>query len=151
MAAGPGQIEQKRGARTSPTAPSGRGTDAPRGTCGPSLVALVGCVVLLNDRGRNAAPLAHLVATLFGPSPDFRTALPARPGPPAATPPATAATACLARVIDVGLKLFAELACVFGTEIDLVHSAIETEGHGLGRLAPIEVVDEEYLNLLCHG
>ena len=77
---------------------------------GPLTQSLVGCVVLRDDLGRNPAALAHLVAALFGPGPDFRAALPARPSPRAATPPATAATACLARVIDVGLKLFAELA-----------------------------------------
>src|SRR6185437_16394543 len=129
------------------------GTGTPRGTCGPPRQkSLVGGVVLRDDLGGYTAPLAHLVAALFGPRPDFRAPLAAWPGAGAPPPAASAATtARLAGVINVGSKLFAELARVFSAEVDLVGRAVEAEGHGLGRLAPIKVVDQEHLNLLCHG
>jgi hypothetical protein len=47
-------------------------------------------------------------------------------------------------------ELFTKLAGVAGTEVDLIRGAIETKRHGLCRLAPIEIVDEKYLYLLCH-
>jgi hypothetical protein len=48
-------------------------------------------------------------------------------------------------------KLFTELACVAGTQVDLIRGAIESKRNGLGGLAPIEIVDEKHLHLLCHG
>ena len=54
-------------------------------------------------------------------------------------------------MVEVSSKLFAELACVCGAQVDLVGGAVEAERHGLGSLAAIEIVYEQHLNLLCHG
>src|ERR1700733_6487981 len=109
---------------------------------------LMRCLVLRDDRGRNAAALAYLVTALPCPRPDLGTALTTRASPSTAT--ASAATA-LASVVDVLGKILAELARVIRTQGDLVDSAVEAERHGLGCLAPIEIVDEQHLNLLRHG
>jgi hypothetical protein len=54
-------------------------------------------------------------------------------------------------MLDIAGQLFAELAGVACTEIDLIRGAIETKRDGLGSLAPVEIIDEEHLHLLCHG
>src|SRR5580692_4917038 len=72
-----------------------------RGETAPSRCAvwrLMGCLVLGDDRRRNASALAHLVSTLPCPSPDLRAALTTRPSSGTTTP--TTATA-LASVVDV--------------------------------------------------
>ena len=38
-----------------------------------------------------------------------------------------------------------------GTQVDLVGDTVQSKGHRLSRLAPIEIVDEKHLHLLCHG
>jgi hypothetical protein len=55
------------------------------------------------------------------------------------------------RVLDIAGQLFAELARVACTQIDLIRGAIETKRYGLGSLAPVEIINEEHLHLLCHG
>src|SRR5258708_35739521 len=107
-------------------------------------------LVLCDDLSGNATPLAYLVTPLPRPRPDLSA--PFAPGTgPGATAPTATATATLARVIDVLGEIFAELACVVGTQVDLVGGAVETERHCLGRLPPIEIVYEQHLNLLRHG
>jgi hypothetical protein len=54
-------------------------------------------------------------------------------------------------VLHIVGQLFTELARVAGTQIDLIRGAIETKRYGLGGLAPVEIIDEEHLHLLCHG
>src|SRR5258707_7262366 len=105
-------------------------------------------LVLRDDRSRNPTPLASLVPALPSPRSDLGAPLAPRTCPGARAPTAAAA---LARVIDVLGKIFAELACVVATQVDLVSGAVEAERHRLGRLAPIEIVDEQHLNLLRHG
>src|SRR5579872_105675 len=106
-------------------------------------------LVLVNDRGRDPTALADLVPALPRPGPDLRAALAAGTRPRAATP--TAAGTTPASVVDVLGEIFAELACVVDAQVDLVGGAVETERHCLGCLAPIEIVDEQHLNLLRHG
>jgi hypothetical protein len=48
-------------------------------------------------------------------------------------------------------KLFTELACVAGTQIDLIRGTIESKRDGLGSFATVEIVNEKHLHLLCHG
>src|SRR5260370_14242162 len=105
-------------------------------------------LILRDDLGRNTAALAYLVAALPGPRPDLGAPLAPGAGPGAA---AAASAAALARVIDVLRKILAELACVIGTQVDLVSRAVEAERHCLDGLTPIEIVDEQHLNLLRHG
>src|SRR5215469_6319582 len=106
------------------------------------------CLVLRDDLSGNAAPLAYLVTPLPSPRPDLGAPLATGTCPGATAP---AATATLPRVIDVLGEIFAELACVTGTQVDLVGGAVEAERHGLVGLAPIEIIDEQHLNLLRHG
>src|SRR5260370_764193 len=81
------------------------------------------------------------------PRADLRTALTAGTS---ALPAAPSRSTCFARVLHIVSELFTKLACVAGTEIDLIRGAIESKRHGLCRLAPIEIVDEKHLHLLCH-
>jgi len=53
-------------------------------------------------------------------------------------------------VLHIVGELFTKLACVAGTEIDLIRGAIESKRYGLCSLAPIEIIDEKHLYLLCH-
>src|SRR5258707_319979 len=64
---------------------------------------------------------------------------------------ATTSATSPACMVEVSSKLFAELACVCGAQVDLVGGAVDAERHGLGSLAAIEIVYEQHLNLLCHG
>jgi hypothetical protein len=54
-------------------------------------------------------------------------------------------------VLGVESQLFAELVSVGGTQVDLKGVAVKTKRYGLDRLAAVKIVDEKYLNLLCHG
>jgi hypothetical protein len=53
-------------------------------------------------------------------------------------------------VPDVLLQGLAELVAVRGAEVDFVFRAVEAEPDGSGRLAAVEVIDEQRLNLLSH-
>src|SRR5690242_9110057 len=109
--------------------------------------ALVRGFVLRDDVGGNTTALIDLVSALLRPCPDLGTALAART---TARPAAPSWGARFARVLDIAGQLFAKLARVAGTQIDLIRSAIETKRDGLGSLAPVEIIDEEHLHLLCH-
>jgi hypothetical protein len=54
-------------------------------------------------------------------------------------------------VLHIVGKLFTKLACVAGTEIDLIRGTIESKRDGLSSLATVEIVNEKHLHLLCHG
>src|ERR1700733_8310811 len=51
---------------------------------------------------------------------------------------------------EVLLQRLAQLAAVGGAEVDLVFRAIEPEADGAGRLAAVEVINEQRLNSLSH-
>jgi len=108
---------------------------------------LVRGFVLRDDVRRNAPALIDLVSALLRPRADLRTALAARAG---AGPAAPGRRTCFARVLHIVGELFTKLACVAGTEIDLIRGAIKPKRYGLCSLAPIEIIDEKHLYLLCH-
>src|SRR6516225_2853933 len=111
-------------------------------------LGLVRRLVLRDDVGGNTPALIDLVTALLRPCPDLGTALAARTG---TRPAAPGRSARFARVLHIVGKLFTELARVAGTQIDLIRGAIESKRDSLGSLAPIEIVDEKHLHLLCHG
>jgi hypothetical protein len=53
-------------------------------------------------------------------------------------------------VREVLLQCLAELVVVRGAEVDLVFRAVQAEADGAGRLAAVEVVNEQGLNSLGH-
>ena len=113
-----------------------------RGETAPSRCAvwrLMRCLVLGDDRGRNAAALAYLVSTLPSPGPDLRAALTARASSGTTTP---AAATALASMVDVLTENPCGVCPRFPHSVDLVGSAVEAERHSLRRLAPIEIVDD---------
>ena len=112
--------------------------------------ALVGGFELGDDVGGNAAALADLVAAGLCPLADLGAALAIRASTSAAAALLLAADG-FAGMLNILRELFTELGGVARTEIDLIGSAIETKRDGLSGLAPIEIVDEKHLYLLCHG
>src|SRR5262244_1924170 len=110
-------------------------------------LGLVRGLVLRDDVGGNTPALIDLVTALLGPCPDLGTALAARAS---TRPAAPGLRARFARVLHIVRQLFTELARVAGTQIDLIRGTIEPKRYGLGGLAPVEIIDEEHLHLLCH-
>ena len=121
-----------------------------RAACGPCAVRLVSGVILLDDRGRNAASLAHLVTTLLRPCSDFRASLPAGAGPSATATASAASPACM---IGIRPELLTKFLRVRRAHVDLVGSAVKGERN---RLRPLDltvvrkVADDRHLHLLSH-
>src|SRR5882724_9473535 len=112
---------------------------------------LMNGVVLGDDVRGNAATLIDLVAVGLRPLADSRTLLAARTSARPATAPLCVSGTDFARVFHIVGKFIAELPGVTRTQVDLIGDTVETKGHGLGRLAPVEIVDEKHLHLLGHG
>jgi hypothetical protein len=123
---------------------------ASRAACGPCAVRLVSGVILRDDRGRNAAALAHLVTTLLRPSSDFRASLPAWAGPSATATASAASPACM---IGIRPELLTKFLRMRRAHVDLVGSAVKGERN---RLRPLDltvvrkVADDRHLHLLSH-
>src|SRR5690606_15485959 len=62
----------------------------------------------------------------------------------------SSATRDLASVTDPLRECFTQFLGVRRAEVDLVGDAVEGERHGLVGRPTVDVVDENYLNLLCH-
>jgi hypothetical protein len=75
-------------------------------TSASSRTKSVSCFVFLNDRSRNTAPLAHLVAPLTCPLPNFRAALAAWARARLAPPSAAARSACM---LDVSAEAVVQI------------------------------------------
>src|SRR5258708_11121474 len=111
---------------------------------------LVSGFVFLNDRCRNTAALADLVAALAGPLPDFRAALTARP---ATRLPPACRTADTAGMLYVSTEDVVQFLCMRGTEVDLVRGAVDRERNSL---APVDlavvrqITNYRYYGLLHH-
>src|SRR5215469_5187551 len=109
--------------RASMAAPSRRAYDPLPGCAftnearGPNSVS---CLVFLNDRSRNTSSLAHLVAPLAGPLPNFRAALAARTRARLASPRCARDTPCM---LDVSGEAVVQFLSVRGAYIDLVCGA----------------------------
>ena len=122
-----------------------------RAACGPCAVRLVSGVILRDDRGRNAAALAHLVTTLLRPCSDFRASLPAGAGPSATATASAASPACM---IGIRPELLTKFLRVRRAHVDLVGSSVKGERN---RLRPLDltvvrkVADDRHFHLLSHG
>src|SRR5690348_13878736 len=119
-----------------------------RCSCG---VASVRGVVRRLDLLGDAAAVVHGVAVGARPLADLgRTG---RAGGAAAATRGTGRARAgrdLARVADPGRESVAQLLRILGAEVDLVGDAVERESDGLVGRAPVEVVDENYLDFLGH-
>src|SRR5215469_4101462 len=93
-------------------------------------VPLVGRLVFLNDRCRNAAPLADLLAALSGPLANFRAPLAARTAARLAARPRHSAGP--PGVSNVAAEDVVQFLRMGGADIDLVTSAVNGEGNCLG-------------------
>src|SRR6266704_261849 len=112
--------------------------------------ASVSGLVLLDDRRRDTAALAHLVPALPCPCPDLRAPLPA--GASAGPAPA-AAGSCAPRVAGVRAELVMQFLGMRGTHVDLVRSSLKGERNCLltHDLAIVgKVADDRRRNLTCH-
>src|SRR3954454_9387256 len=99
--------------------------------------------------GRHPAPVGDVVAVRARPVPDLPGAGSVRRGSCGASPPARGRTH-LAAVADVAGERVAQLRRVLLVQVDLVGRAVETEGDGLRRLTPVDIVDENNVDLLGH-
>src|SRR5690606_29894642 len=104
----------------------------------------------LANIGRNPTAVVHLVPLLLGPGADLRGVGAAAPAARAALSTAARRAAGTTPVLQVRLKRGAQLVGVLRVEVDLVALAVQGERHRLVGLAPVDVVDKENLNLLCH-
>src|SRR5580658_7013005 len=149
-AIGPAQARADDTCRTAATSslPTGRNRRRPENSRTPIARVLVRGFVLRDDVRGNAPALIDLVSALLRPLPDLSAALTAGPS---TRPAAAGRRACFACVLHIVGKVFTELARVAGTQIDLIRGSVESKRYGLCRLAPIEIVDEKHLYLLCHG
>ena len=105
-----------------------------------------GRLVLLDDVGRDAAAVLDLDALPLGPLADLGGvdggAAPRRPRAALlAVPPAPPG------VREVLPQCLAQFVAVRGAEVDLVFRAVQAEADGAGRLAAVEVINEQRLNL----
>jgi hypothetical protein len=107
-----------------------------------------GRLVLLDDAGRDAAAVLDLDALLPGPLADLGGVDGGAAAPGAGCGPGRAAGPPGVR--EVLLQCLAELVVVRGAEVDLVFRAVQAEADGAGRLAAVEVVNEQGLNSLGH-
>ena len=69
----------------------------------------------------------------------------------AALRPRRRAAGDLAGVADVAAERLAQGGGVGVVEVDLVRRAVEAERDGLGGLGAVEIVDQDDVDLLCHG
>src|SRR5581483_4163439 len=111
----------------------------------------VGLLVRLSDIARNTAAVIDVVALLLGPRANLRGVLRAAHRAHRGTGPATARgaspAALLAPLLGVRSEQLAQLPRVRVREVDLVGAPVESERHGLIRLAAVEIVDKKDLNL----
>ena len=134
-----------------PVIPAIRIAGASRAACGPCAVRLVSGVILRDDRGRNAAPLAHLVTALLRPSPNFRASLSAGTGPGTTAAAGAASPACM---IGIRPELLTKFLSVRRAHVDLVASSVKGERNRLRTLhltVVRKVADDRHLHLLSHG
>ncbi len=154
------RISQRRAARTwraarrlletALRAISGPGPWALAGRALSPGTPLVSGLVLLNDRRRDAAALAYLVAALPGPRPDLRTPLATRAG---TCPAAPAAGPSAPRMTGVCAELVMQFLGVSSAHVDLVRSSLKGERnclltHDLTIVG--KVADDRRRNLPCH-
>src|SRR5215831_6628286 len=141
---GPQRTASAPGAGLEGTAPGGPAVGRP----GVSVRGLI----LRDDRRRDAAALADLVAALLGPGPDFRTALTAGPAPgAAAAATGGAGTAC---VLCVLYELLAQFLGVCRAHVDLIGGSVKGERNRLRSLdltVMWKVTHDRHHCLLCHG
>src|SRR6478672_12943251 len=127
--------------------PPGRGAPHRWGARGSAVRLVIGGL----DLGGDPAAVADLVAVVASPRADgAEVGLAAGAlGCRAAGRPATAGAL---GVTDPDGEVVTQLRGVVRGQVDLVADAVERERNGLvGRGALVDVVDEEHLDLLCHG
>src|SRR6476646_7192401 len=129
------------------TRPRGLGTLDQRVSTGSTSGALVGCLEGLAHVGRDTAAVGHLLAVGAGPVADLAGA---RPDLGVALGAGRRTASGAAGRGDVARERVAQLRGVLVVEVDLVAPAVEAEGHGLGRLAAVEVVLEREVDFLRH-
>src|SRR6185312_855592 len=127
-------------------------------TPAPSRLAAAGSgglVVLLDDGGRDPAAVADLETLLLRPGPDGGCLVTVHAGAGAAAAPAGPAGRArrapgLPRRADVLGERVTQLGGVLAGQVDLVVVAVECEADRFRGFAAVEVVDEQYLDFLCH-
>src|SRR3984957_11976908 len=107
-----------------------------------------GRLVLLDDVGRDTAAVLDRDALPLGPLADPGGVDGAAVAPAAGRAPGRAAGPPGVR--EVLPQCLAQLVAVRGAEVDLVFRAVQAEADGAGRLAAVEVINEQRLNSLSH-